>query len=234
MIKFILFYFIFILVGCKEKFEADGSLDMNFINKFCEQKEPNVDLDVEKYLPKINSKNEPIVGNLGIKSNVFFERLQNDKKISNMNIYQNEGVVDIFDDNYNNIGKVFIVVDGDYIKYIKLRVSDGIDFFENKNVSNALIGVIDALGQKVNSNLIYYSILNSLKENIYLKKSDSKSGLYIGDYESNHLYYELVTINSEFISGEVKKGNIKDVNCNLKKYSDYNNLKVSLFSIYSK
>lgn len=234
MIKFILVTFIFILVGCKEKVGADSSLDLNFINKFCEQKEPNVDLDIEKYLPKINSKNEPIVGNLGIKSNVFFERLQNDKKISNMNIYQNEGVVDIFDDNYNNIGKVFIVVDGDYIKYINLRVSDGIDFFENKNVSNALIGIIDALDQKVNSNLIYYSILNSLKENIHLKKSDSKSGLYIGDYESNHLYYELVTINSEFISGEVKKGNIKDVNCNLKKYSDYSNLKVSLFSIYSK
>ncbi len=49
-----------------------------------------------------------------------------------MNIYENQGYIDIIDDNYDSIGRIIIIPDGKYVKYINLEVRSAPDIFKKK------------------------------------------------------------------------------------------------------
>ncbi len=53
-------------VGCDGKVITNNSKGIDLINKFCLNKEPNVNLDINKYLPSESSMENPIKKNLGI------------------------------------------------------------------------------------------------------------------------------------------------------------------------
>ncbi len=67
MRKYIVFLIFTYIVGCDGKLISSGNKSDEVINKFCLTPEPNVSLDINKYLPFESSMESPIEKNLGVK-----------------------------------------------------------------------------------------------------------------------------------------------------------------------
>ena len=83
--------------------------------------------------------------------------MENSKLLSNMNIYENQGyidIIDIIDNDYNIKGRILIVSDKDYIKYITLEVASDLKFFKEEVIKKVLVDVVDVLNKKNNGELI--------------------------------------------------------------------------------
>ncbi|WP_252509499.1 hypothetical protein [Acinetobacter bereziniae] len=153
-------------VGCDGKVITNNSKDIDLINKFCLNKEPNVNLDINKYLPSESSMENPIKKNLGISVVNFFDKIQNGKTLDNMNIYENQGYIDIIDDNYDSIGRIIIIPDGEYVKYINLEVRSAPDIFKKEILKKTIVGVINVLNNHGDSEIAYNKMLGDLLVNM--------------------------------------------------------------------
>ncbi|KAF5272949.1 hypothetical protein FQR65_LT17286 [Abscondita terminalis] len=149
-------------VGCDGKVITNNSKDIDLINKFCLNKEPNVNLDINKYLPSESSMENPIKKNLGISVVNFFDKIQNGKTLDNMNIYENQGYIDIIDDNYDSIGRIIIIPDGEYVKYINLEVRSAPDIFKKEILKKTIVDVINVLNNHGDSEIAYNKMLGDL------------------------------------------------------------------------
>ncbi|MBJ8551264.1 hypothetical protein [Acinetobacter bereziniae] len=221
-------------VGCDGKVITNNSKDIDLINKFCLNKEPNVNLDINKYLPSESSMENPIKKNLGISVVNFFDKIQNGKKLDNMNIYENQGYIDIIDDNYDSIGRIIIIPDGEYVKYINLEVRSAPDIFKKEILKKTIVGVINVLNNHGDSEIAYNKMLGNLLVNMKNGVFNLKNGIYSGSFKDNEIVYEISTINKKFIASKVASGEIKDVNCKTRKYHNYSDIELSIFSIYRK
>jgi len=225
------FLFLIFAVGCDGKVISSGDKNDEVINKFCLTPEPNVSLDINKYLPFESSMESPIEKNLGIKVSDFYNKIQKSTSLNNMNVYENQGYIDIVDDNYDVVGKILIISAGTYVKYINFEVRSDPQIFKGKLIKSALIDVISAVSD-TNSELIYDKVLSNLINNIKDGKFDPRTGIYSGSFEENEVVYEISTINKKFIAAKVASGEIRDIDCKTKKYNKYKDLELSLFSIF--
>ena len=231
MRKYIVFLIFTFIVGCDEKLIYSRSKSDEVINKFCLTPEPNVSLDINKYLPFESSIESPIEKNLGIKVSDFYNKIQKSTSLNNMNVYENQGYIDIVDDNYDVVGKILIISAGTYVKYINFEVRSDPQIFKGKLIKSALIDVISAVSD-TDSELIYDKVLSNLINNIKDGKFNPRTGIYSGSFEENEVVYEISTINKKFIAAKVASGEIRDIDCKTKKYNEYKDLELSLFSIF--
>lgn len=231
MRKYIVFLIFTFIVGCDEKLIYSRSKSDEVINKFCLTPEPNVSLDINKYLPFESSIESPIEKNLGIKVSDFYNKIQKSTSLNNMNVYENQGYIDIVDDNYDVVGKILIISAGTYVKYINFEVRSDPQIFKGKLIKSALIDVISAVSD-TDYELIYDKVLSNLIKNIKDGKFNPRTGIYSGSFEENEVVYEISTINKKFIAAKVASGEIRDIDCKTKKYNEYKDLELSLFSIF--
>jgi len=231
MRKYIVFLIFTFIIGCDGKQISSGNKSDKVINKFCLTPEPNVSLDVNKYLPFKSSMESPIEKNLGIKVSDFYNKIQKSNFLNNMNVYENQGHIDIVDDNYDVVGKILIISAGNYVKYINFEVRSDPQIFKGKLIKSALIDVISAVSD-TDSELIYDKALSNLINNIKDGKFNPRTGIYSGSFEKNVVVYEISTINKKFIAAKVANGKIRDIDCKAKKYNEYKDLELSLFSIF--
>lgn len=231
MRKYIVFLIFTFIVGCDGKLISSGNKSDEVINKFCLTPEPNVSLDINKYLPFESSMESPIEKNLGIKVSDFYNRIQKSTSLNNMNVYENQGYIDIVDDNYDVVGKILIISAGTYVKYINFEVRSDPQIFKRKLIKSALIDVISAVSD-TDSELIYDKVLSNLINNIKDSKFNPRTGIYSGSFDENEVVYEVFTINKKFIAAKVAGGEIRDIDCKTKKYNEYKDLELSLFSIF--
>ena len=229
--KYHLALILFFIVGCDENLIYSRSKSVEVINKFCLTPEPNVSLDINKYLPFESSMESPIEKNLGIKVSEFYNKIQKSTSLNNMNVYENQGYIDIVDDNYDVVGKILIISAGTYVKYINFEVRSDPQIFKGKLIKSALIDVISAVSD-TDSELIYDKALSNLINNIKDGKFNPRTGIYSGSFDENEVVYEVSTINKKFIAAKVASGEIKDIDCKTKKYNEYKDLELSLFSIF--
>ncbi|MCG7219399.1 hypothetical protein [Acinetobacter sp. AG3] len=229
--KYHLALILFFIVGCDENLIYSRSKTDEAINKFCLTPEPNVSLDINKYLPFESSMESPIEKNLGIKVSDFYNKIQKSTSLNNMNVYENQGYIDIVDDNYDVVGKILIISAGTYVKYINFEVRSDPQIFKGKLIKSALIDVISAVSD-TDSELIYDKVLSNLINNIKDGKFNPRTGIYSGSFDENEVVYEVSTINKKFIAAKVASGEIKDIDCKTKKYNEYKDLELSLFSIF--
>lgn len=229
--KYHLALILFFIVGCDENLIYSHSKNDEVINKFCLTPEPNVSLDINKYLPFESSMESPIEKNLGIKVSDFYNKIQKSTSLNNMNVYENQGYIDIVDDNYDVVGKILIISAGTYVKYINFEVRSDPQIFKGKLIKSALIDVISAVSD-IDSELIYDKALSNLINNIKDGKFNPRTGIYSGSFEENKFVYEISTINKKFIAAKVASGEVKDIDCKTKKYNEYKDLELSLFSIF--
>jgi hypothetical protein len=145
-----------------------------------------------------------------------------------MNVYENQGYIDIIDDNYDVVGKILIISAGTYVKYINFEVRSDPQIFKGKLIKSALIDVISAVSN-TDSKLIYDKALSNLINNIKDGKFNPRTGIYSGSFDENEVVYEISTINKKIIAAKVASGEIRDIDCKAKKY---NELELSLFSIF--
>lgn len=234
MVKYIFFSCVVFFSGCEKNnnFVETNKPIIDDIAGICNIQEPNINLDINRYLPFESSMDNSIKNNLGMKISDFFIGMENSKLLSNMNIYENQGYIDIIDNDYNIKGRILIVSDKDYIKYITLEVASDLKFFKEEVIKKVLVDVVDVLNKKNNGDLIYETALNNLEKNMRQGKFNLRTGVYSGSYEQNKVIFEFSTINNDFIYSKVRNGEIKDINCKTKKYNDYRNLKKTIFSIY--
>lgn len=153
-------------VGCDGKVITNNSKDIDLINKFCLNKEPNVNLDINKYLPSESSMENPIKKNLGISVVNFFDKIQNGKALDNMNIYENQGYIDIIGNNYDSIGRIIIIPDGKYVKYINLEVRSAPDIFKKEILKKTIVDVINVFNNHGDSEIAYNKMLEDLLVNM--------------------------------------------------------------------
>ena len=231
MRKYIVFLIFTFIVGCDGKLISSGNKSDEVINKFCLTPEPNVSLDINKYLPFESSIESPIEKNLGIKVSDFYNKIQKSTSLNNMNVYENQGYIDIVDDNYDVVGKILIISAGTYVKYINFEVRSDPQIFKGKLIKSALIDVISAVSD-TDYELIYDKVLSNLIKNIKDGKFNPRTGIYSGSFEENEVVYEISTINKKFIAAKVASGEIRDIDCKTKKYNEYKDLELSLFSIF--
>ena len=231
MRKYIVFLIFTFIVGCDGKLISSGNKSDEVINKFCLTPEPNVSLDINKYLPFESSMESPIEKNLGIKVSDFYNKIQKSTSLNNMNVYENQGYIDIVDDNYDVVGKILIISAGTYVKYINFEVRSDPQIFKGKLIKSALIDVISAVSD-TDYELIYDKVLSNLIKNIKDGKFNPRTGIYSGSFEENEVVYEISTINKKFIAAKVASGEIRDIDCKTKKYNEYKDLELSLFSIF--
>lgn len=229
--KYHLALILFFIVGCDENLIYSRSKSDEVINKFCLTPEPNVSLDINKYLPFESSMESPIEKNLGIKVSDFYNKIQKSTSLNNMNVYENQGYIDIVDDNYDVVGKILIISAGTYVKYINFEVRSDPQIFKGKLIKSALIDVISAVSD-TDSELIYDKVLSNLINNIKDGKFNPRTGIYSGSFDENEVVYEVSTINKKFIAAKVASGEIRDIDCKTKKYNEYKDLELSLFSIF--
>jgi len=229
--KYHLALILFFIVGCDGKLISSGNKSDEVINKFCLTPEPNVSLDINKYLPFKSSMESPIEKNLGIKVSDFYNKIQKSNFLNNMNVYENQGHIDIVDDNYDVVGKILIISAGNYVKYINFEVRSDPQIFKGKLIKSALIDVISAVSD-TDSELIYDKALSNLINNIKDGKFNPRTGIYSGSFDENEVVYEVSTINRKFIAAKVASGEIRDIDCKTKKYNEYKDLELSLFSIF--
>lgn len=229
--KYHLALILFFIVGCDENLIYSRSKSDEVINKFCLTPEPNVSLDINKYLPFESSMESPIEKNLGIKVSEFYNKIQKSTSLNNMNVYENQGYIDIVDDNYDVVGKILIISAGTYVKYINFEVRSDPQIFKGKLIKSALIDVISAVSD-TDSELIYDKVLSNLINNIKDGKFNPRTGIYSGSFDENEVVYEVSTINKKFIAAKVASGEIRDIDCKTKKYNEYKDLELSLFSIF--
>ena len=231
MRKYIVFLIFTFIIGCDGKLISSGNKSDEVINKFCLTPEPNVSLDINKYLPFESSMESPIEKNLGIKVSDFYNKIQKSTSFNNMNVYENQGYIDIVDDNYDVVGKILIISAGTYVKYINFEVRSDPQIFKGKLIKSALIDVISAVSD-TDSELIYDKVLSNLINNIKDGKFNPRTGIYSGSFDENKFIYEISTINKKFIAAKVASGEIRDIDCKTKKYNEYKDLELSLFSIF--
>lgn len=229
--KYHLALILFFIVGCDENLIYSRSKSDEAINKFCLTPEPNVSSDINKYLPFESSMESPIEKNLGVKVSDFYNKIQKSTSLNNMNVYENQGYIDIVDDNYDVVGKILIISADTYVKYINFEVRSDPQIFKGKLIKSALIDVISAVSD-TDSELIYDKALSNLINNIKDGKFNPRTGIYSGSFEENEVVYEISTINKKFISAKVANGKIRDIDCKAKKYNEYKDLELSLFSIF--
>lgn len=229
--KYHLALILFFIVGCDENLIYSRSKSDEVINKFCLTPEPNVSLDINKYLPFESSMESPIEKNLGIKVSDFYNKIQKSTSLNNMNVYENQGYIDIVDDNYDVVGKILIISAGTYVKYINFEVRSDPQIFKGKLIKSALIDVISAVSD-TDSELIYDEVLSNLINNIKDGKINPRTGIYSGSFDENEVIYEISSINKKFIAAKVASGEIRDIDCKTKKYNEYKDLELSLFSIF--
>lgn len=225
------FLFLISTIVCDGKVISSGDKNDEVINKFCLTPEPNVSLDINKYLPFESSMESPIEKNLGIKVSDFYNKIQKSTSLNNMNVYENQGYIDIVDDNYDVVGKILIISAGTYVKYINFEVRSDPQIFKGKLIKSALIDVISAVSD-TDSELIYDKVLSNLINNIKDGKFNPRTGIYSGSFDENEVVYEISTINRKFIAAKVASGEIRDIDCKTKKYNEYKGLELSLFSIF--
>lgn len=229
--KYHLALILFFIVGCDENLIYSRSKSDEVINKFCLTPEPNVSLDINKYLPFESSMESPIEKNLGIKVSDFYNKIQKSTSLNNMNVYENQGYIDIIDDNYDVVGKILIISAGTYVKYINFEVRSDPQIFKGKLIKSALIDVISAVSD-TDSELIYDEVLSNLINNIKDGKINPRTGIYSGSFDENEVIYEISSINKKFIAAKVASVEIRDIDCKTKKYNEYKDLELSLFSIF--
>lgn len=203
--KYHLALILFFIVGCDENLIYSRSKTDEAINKFCLTPEPNVSLDINKYLPFESSMESPIEKNLGIKVSDFYNKIQKSTSLNNMNVYENQGYIDIVDDNYDVVGKILIISAGTYVKYINFEVRSDPQIFKGKLIKSALIDVISAVSD-TDSELIYDKVLSNLINNIKDGKFNPRTGIYSGSFDENEVVYEVSTINKKFIAAKVASG----------------------------
>ena len=225
------FLFLIFTIGCDGKVISSGDKNDEVINKFCLTPEPNVSLDINKYLPFESSMESPIEKNLGVKVSDFYNKIQKSTSLNNMNVYENQGYIDIVDDNYDVVGKILIISAGTYVKYINFEVRSDPQIFKGKLIKSALIDVISAVSD-TDSELIYDKALSNLINNIKDGKFNPRTGIYSGSFDENEVVYEVSTINKKFIAAKVASGEIRDNDCKAKKYNEHKELELSLFSIF--
>ena len=229
--KYHLALILFFIVGCDENLIYSRSKSDEVINKFCLNPEPNISFDINKYLPFESSMESPIEKNLGIKVSEFYNKIQKSTSLNNMNVYENQGYIDIVDDNYDVVGKILIISAGTYVKYINFEVRSDPQIFKGKLIKSALIDVISAVSN-TDSKLIYDKALSNLINNIKDGKFNPRTGIYSGSFDENEVVYEISTINKKIIAAKVASGEIRDIDCKAKKYNEYKELELSLFSIF--
>lgn len=225
------FLFLIFTIGCDGKVISSGDKNDEVINKFCLTPEPNVSLDINKYLPFESSMESPIEKNLGVNVIDFYNKIQKSTSLNNMDVYENQGYIDIVDDNYDVVGKILIISAGTYVKYINFEVRSDPQIFKGKLIKSALIDVISAVSD-TDSELIYDKVLSNLINNIKDGKFNPRTGIYSGSFDENEVVYEVSTINKKFIAAKVASGEIRDIDCKTKKYNEYKDLELSLFSIF--
>ncbi|MFW2043123.1 hypothetical protein ACG94V_14940 [Acinetobacter sp. ULE_I001] len=225
------FLFLIFTIGCDGKVISSGDKNDEVINKFCLTPEPNVSLDINKYLPFESSMESPIEKNLGVNVIDFYDKIQKSTSLNNMDVYENQGYIDIVDDNYDVVGKILIISAGTYVKYINFEVRSDPQIFKGKLIKSALIDVISAVSD-TDSELIYDKVLSNLINNIKDGKFNPRTGIYSGSFDENEVVYEVSTINKKFIAAKVASGEIRDIDCKTKKYNEYKDLELSLFSIF--
>jgi len=118
-----------------------------------------------------------------------------------------------------------------YVKYINFEVRSDPQIFKGKLIKSALIDVISAVSD-TDSELIYDKVLSNLINNIKDGKFNPRTGIYSGSFDENEVVYEVSTINKKFIAAKVASGEIRDIDCKTKKYNEYKDLELSLFSIF--
>ena len=118
-----------------------------------------------------------IKNNLGMKISDFFIGMENSKLLSNMNIYENQGYIDIIDNDYNIKGRILIVSDKDYIKYITLEVASDLKFFKEEVIKKVLVDVVDVLNKKNNGELID-NLHNSQNVRLFVVFLSSKFSIF--------------------------------------------------------
>jgi len=229
--KYYLALILFFIVGCDENLIYSRSKSDEVINKFCLTPEPNISLDINKYLPFESSMESPIEKNLGIKVSDFYNKIQKSTSLNNMNVYENQSYIDIVDDNYDVVGKILIISAGTYVKYINFEVGSDPQIFKGKLIKSALIDVISAVSD-TDSELIYDKALSNLINNIKDGKFNPRTGIYSGSFDENEVIYEISTINKKFIAAKVASGEIRYIDCKTKKHNEYKDLELSLFSIF--
>lgn len=189
-------------VSCDGELITNNSKDIDLINNFCLNKEPNVNLDINKYLPSESSMENPIKKNLGISVVNFFDKIQTEKALDNLNIYENQGYIDIVDENYDSIARIIIIPDGKYVKYINLEVRSAPDIFKKEILKKTIVDVINILNNHGDSEIAYNKMLEDLLVNMKNGVFNLKNGIYSGSFKDNEIVYEILTINKKFIASK--------------------------------
>lgn len=227
-VKVFIFIFLFIfLISCSfEKKESVTNIpipDSELMDKFCSLKNPNYEPDILKYLP-LKTIHAQKNRDLFIDYKDFLEKI---KKLENINIYENEGYLDILDSNYQVLARVNINSEGGRVNMIYVEVDDNVEFFNRNDLKGVLLYINSIILKGVNKN----NILNELTLGIVNK--DNAEGLnYISSVKVDDIYFKMIQFSPDLVVNKIKSGELRDIDCNRKSYMEYKDLKSSLFVIY--